>query len=266
MKLFRAGGDEFDSSVAIGTSKVGRTLVCVGVAATRDAEIAVLDGLCWYGGDWFTPFYDEVEDLEARAEFTEKVITANWEFISAAAYRWKASRRVEEQWETAITASLVVDDLLDASAESLVLVNGDEATAEPYADALAAWRDEPLPVANLERGPQYYPTMLLARLAARRFAAELNDGAAPSPSIPWADDHDAWGEIHGSVRDTEGNGVVVSLPNRRTNRVQGRIECWYEGAGYSGGRFEQPSSNVEDAVAYVRSQGYDRLAKVLADS
>lgn len=269
---FRAGSDEFHSSVALDASTVDGITVTVGVEMTRSEELELLDTLCASVDDEvFKPFYDKSNSLDRSTDstFVEDLL-AGWQDHTVAYSHFHEGNAQTQQVE-AVHGAIIVDDIYSSGEEPLVLVDGGENKAKPFLLASAGlWPSLP-PTAHCVQAELYYPAALLADLTANFVAARMADDAydysSPLLRAPSAEHvrSDKWGQAYSSFYSADLSYDPVPLPHRRGETVKERICCWFNGAVAPGEAPPPDTDSISPVINYARTNGFTSIAATLSE-
>ncbi|WP_317175787.1 hypothetical protein [Halomontanus rarus] len=254
-------------------STVGQTTVTVSAHATREQEIAILDSIYEFGTEYgFKPFYNKANDFDyrVRRKFTKNILQANQEHLSAFAHSQRSKGNINTQQIEAVQSALLVSDQLSGDSDTLAIVDGGKQKAIPFVKALSGLQTDLPVVAHCLQSEYYYPSALLADLAASYLAHSLENGEydytdplLPTPHAKETRNND-WGKAFSGLYKNNIEYTPAELPSQRGDSVRERICCWYDGAVMPDRGAEVPlSDSLNPIVGSLRREGFEDLARII---
>lgn len=235
-------------------------------------ELSILDSLYGNGDDIdFKPFYHKASDFEHEEyqQFFESVIEDADEYLFALRHQHEDTRDTEQV--EAVHSALLAHDLSVVERDTLVLLDGGRPKGEAFVRAYEGVSDERPAVVHCQRAEGYYPTALLADLAANylahRFARGVFAGETLPVSAPFGKRmHSRWGAAYNGLYESDREYEPESLPARRGERVRERVRCWYDGSVATHRSADRPSTDsINPAIHAIRDAGYERIATNLSE-
>lgn len=162
----------------------------------------------------------------------------------------------------AVHTALLVDAVLAAYEDRVVIVDGGKQKARPVVNALSGIRDAVPSVTHCFKSETYYPQSLLADFVASYLSYLVSTGrydySEPLLRIPYAKrTEDRWGEVFSAMKRQVGEYRIPDLTELRGDSPSQRVQCWYHAGVAREGAGAPPSDSITAIIKLADENGFD---------